>query len=60
MSLRHKNKWQDKANVVVTDTKTALQLVYDNLNHGQQKKLMKNEQVKALLERYGVLTDSMM
>lgn len=57
MSRWHKNKWQDKADVVAADTKTALQLVYDNLNHGQQKKLMKDEQVKALFERYGVITD---
>lgn len=57
MSLWHKNKWQDKADVVATDTKTALQLVYDSLNKGQQQKLMKDEQVKALFERYGVVTD---
>lgn len=54
MSRWHKNKWQDKADVVATDTKTALQLVYDNLNHGQQKKLIKNETVKTLFDRYGV------
>lgn len=57
MSRWHKNKWQDKAAIVATDTKTALQLVYENLNQGQQKKLLKNEQIKALFERYGVLTD---
>lgn len=57
MSRWYKNKWQDKAAIVVTDTKTALQLVYENLNQGQQKKLLKNEQIKALFERYGVLTD---
>ena len=55
MSRWHKNKWQDKADIVVTDIKTALQLVYDSLNNGQQKQLMKNEQVKALFERYGVV-----
>ena len=57
MSRWHKNKWQDKADVVVTGKKTALQLVYDSLNNGQQKQLLKNEQVKALFERYGVVTD---
>lgn len=57
MSRWHKNKWQDKADVVAADTKDALQLVYDSLNHGQQQKLMKDEQVKALFERYGVITD---
>ena len=59
MSRWHKNKWQDKADVVVADTKSALRLVYDSLNNGQQKQLLKNERVKALFERYGVLTDSM-
>lgn len=37
-----------------TETKTALQLVYDTLNNGQQKKLVKDEQVKALFDLYGV------
>ena len=37
-----------------TETKTALQTVYDSLNHGQQKKIVKDEQVKALFDLYGV------
>ena len=36
------------------ETKEALQTVYDGLNNGQQKKLLKNENIKALFERYGV------
>ena len=36
------------------ETKAALQTVYDELNNGQQKKLLKNETVKALFERYEV------
>lgn len=28
--------------------------MYDALNQGQQKKIVKNEAVKALFERYGV------
>jgi hypothetical protein len=36
------------------ETKEALQMVYDELNNGQQKKLLKNEAIKALFERYGV------
>ena len=50
----HENKWQDKADVVVSETKEAFQLVYDTLNQGQQKKLLKDEKVKALFDRYGV------
>lgn len=36
------------------ETRAALQTVYDSLNQGQQKKLLKHENVKALLELYGV------
>ena len=42
------------AEAVADDTKTALQTVYDALNQGQQKKILKNAQVKALFDRYGV------
>ena len=36
------------------ETKEALQLVYDELNQGQQKKLLKDENVKVLFDRFGV------
>lgn len=39
---------------VKTETKDALQALYNELNHGQQKKLVKNKTVKTLLDRYGV------
>lgn len=35
-------------------TKNALQTVYDTLNQGQQKKLLKDENVKALFDLYEV------
>lgn len=50
-----KGKWLDKTTVVYDDTTAALQTVYDALNQGQQQKLLKDEKVKALLERYGVI-----
>lgn len=37
------------------DTKSALQLLYDSLNQGQQKKLLKNEAVKKLLAFYNIV-----
>lgn len=37
-----------------TETKNALQTVYDALNNGQQKKILKDEAVKALFDLYGV------
>ncbi len=49
-----KGKWTTAAEAVAADTKSALQTVYDALNQGQQKKILKNAQVKALFDRYGV------
>lgn len=36
------------------ETKNALQTVYNALNQGQQKKIIKDEAVKELFDRYGV------
>lgn len=36
-------------------TREALQTVYDALNHGQQKQIIKDEKVKALFDLYGVV-----
>lgn len=41
-------------NVAKAETKTALQTVYDALNSGQRKKIVKDEKVKALFDLYGV------
>ena len=35
-------------------TREALQTVYDTLNQGQQKKIVKDEKVKALFDLYEV------
>lgn len=35
-------------------TRNALQILYDAMNHGQQKQIVKNEKVKTLFDRYGV------
>ena len=43
-----------KVDEVKSETKTALQTMYDALNQGQQKKIVKDEKVKALFDRYGV------
>lgn len=44
----------DKVAAAKTETKDALQTMYDALNQGQRKKILKNEKVKALFDRYGV------
>ena len=36
------------------ETKSALQTVYDSMNHGQQKKIVKIEAGKGLCDLYGV------
>lgn len=40
--------------VRINETRNALQTVYDALNSGQQKKIVKDEQVKKLFDLYGV------
>ena len=40
--------------VAKAETKEALEIVYNALNNGQKKQLVKHEEVKALFDRYGV------
>jgi Fe2+ or Zn2+ uptake regulation protein len=44
----------EKVAAVKSETQLALQTVYDALNQGQQKKVVKDEAVKTLFDRYGV------
>lgn len=48
---------KDKTAEVKTDTQAALQTLYDALNQGQRQKILKNEKVAVVFERYGVNTD---
>lgn len=43
-----------KADKVIDETRNALQTVYDALNQGQQKKILKDEKVAELFGRYKV------
>lgn len=43
-----------KTDKVINETKEALQIIYDTLNQGQQKQIIKNENVKELFDRYNV------
>lgn len=36
------------------ETKAALETVYNALNHGQQKQIVKDERVRTLFDLYGV------
>ena len=49
-----KSELKEKVQTVKSEIQEALQTVYDALNQGQQKKIVKNEEVKELFDRYGV------
>ncbi len=50
----NKSELISKTNAVKAETKNALQIMYDTLNKGQQKKIVKEESVKVLFDRFGV------
>ena len=52
-----KQELDERLTALKTETKDALQMVYDGLNKGQRQKLLKDEKIKALLERYMVVID---
>lgn len=49
-----KTELKRKTDAAVTETRDALQTVYNSLNYGQKKQIVKDEAVKALFDRYGV------
>ena len=49
-----KQELKEKTDKVVEQTKEALQIMYDALNQGQQKKILRDEKVKELFDRYEV------
>lgn len=49
-----KQKLEKAVEKTKTETRDALQTLYDNVNKGQQKQLVKREDIKALFDRYGV------
>lgn len=51
-----KAKLQKNLDTIKSNTKVALQTVFDNLNRGQQKKVLNVYEVRELFERYGVDT----
>lgn len=52
-----KTELTSAVDVCISETRNALQTVYDALNHGQQKQIVKDAGVKALFDRYGVEYD---
>lgn len=51
-----KKELEEKTEVYITETRAALQLVYDSLNKGQQKKLLKNASISALFAKHKIDT----
>ena len=49
LSTRTSAAWQQ--------THDSLQTVYDSINPGQKKQIVKVEAVKVLFERYGIITE---
>lgn len=50
-----KAEFEKRVNAVQNETHDALATVWNELNHGQQQKLVKNAEVVAVLKRYGVI-----
>ena len=52
---------KDALHAAISDYKSithdALQLIWDNTNKGQRKKMLKNEAIAALLTRYEINTE---
>lgn len=49
-----KDKLTSAVATAKAEVKDALQIVYDTMNQGQQKQIIKDEKVKALFDLYGV------
>lgn len=49
--------WTERAEAMKQETHDALNLLWGELNHGQRQKLLRNEEVKALLMRYHVIEE---
>ena len=49
-----RDKLMEAVAMAKEETKNALQTVYDALNQGQQKKIVKDEAVRRLFDLYGV------
>lgn len=49
-----KTELQEAVNKAKAETKEAMQTMYDALNQGQRKQIVKNEEVKKLFDLYGV------
>lgn len=49
-----KTSLDNAVQIFKNETKEAIEIMYNALNQGQQKKILKDENVKALFDKYGV------
>ena len=49
-----KDKLNESVNKTKETTKECLQMLYDSINKGQQKQIIKNKDIKDMFDRYGV------
>ena len=52
-----KSELETRTAAALQATHDALQTLYDALNHGQKKQIVKDPAVKELFDRYGVETE---
>lgn len=52
--LVNKQLLKERVEQAKTDTGSALQILFDNVNKGQRKQLVKRQEIKELFDRYGV------
>lgn len=50
-----KSELRAAVNASKEDYRQALQTVWDNVNKGQRKQLLKKPEIKAILDRFGVV-----
>lgn len=49
-----KSELIQRTDAVINETHDTLQIVWDNTNKGQRNKMLKNAEIKELLDRYGI------
>lgn len=49
-----KEELETKTENVISETKNAIETIYNALNRGQRKQIVKNESVKKLFDQYKV------
>lgn len=49
-----KEELETKTDNVISETKNAIEIMYNALNQGQKKQIIKNEQVKKLFDQYKI------